>query len=204
MKRLGILLSGRGSNFEAIAVNIAAGSIDAQIAVVIGNRTVAAAPLSGARRTPTMKGETTLRTPGVAEHLRAPMETELTHLTKDRQRQLKQDDRFLSHGRRPARLSRCGGRTRPARVIARRFSTLSTCRAVTTQPAKDDGPFHLHLVRAGHARPLRSRTGPSWLNSDSTTAGVRTLGSAGPESCSTGGGRVFESPGRRSLRMEYR
>lgn len=38
MKRLGILLSGRGSNFEAIAQNIAAGSIDAEIAIVIGNR----------------------------------------------------------------------------------------------------------------------------------------------------------------------
>jgi phosphoribosylglycinamide formyltransferase-1 len=38
MKRLGILLSGRGSNFEAIADSVAAGSIDAQIAVVIGNR----------------------------------------------------------------------------------------------------------------------------------------------------------------------
>jgi phosphoribosylglycinamide formyltransferase-1 len=38
MKRLGILLSGRGSNFEAIANNIAAGAIDAQIAVVISNR----------------------------------------------------------------------------------------------------------------------------------------------------------------------
>ena len=38
MRRLGILLSGRGSNFEAIADNIAAGRIDAQIAVVIGNR----------------------------------------------------------------------------------------------------------------------------------------------------------------------
>jgi phosphoribosylglycinamide formyltransferase-1 len=38
MKRLGILLSGRGSNFEAIACNVAAGSIDAEIAVVIGNR----------------------------------------------------------------------------------------------------------------------------------------------------------------------
>ena len=37
-KRLGILLSGRGSNFEAIADSIAAGSIDAEIAVVIGNR----------------------------------------------------------------------------------------------------------------------------------------------------------------------
>jgi phosphoribosylglycinamide formyltransferase 1 len=38
MKRLGILLSGRGSNFEAIAENVAAGTIDAQIAVVISNR----------------------------------------------------------------------------------------------------------------------------------------------------------------------
>jgi phosphoribosylglycinamide formyltransferase 1 len=38
MKRLGILISGRGSNFEAIAGNVAAGSIDAQIAVVISNR----------------------------------------------------------------------------------------------------------------------------------------------------------------------
>jgi phosphoribosylglycinamide formyltransferase 1 len=38
MKRLGILLSGRGSNFEAIANNVAAGKIDAGIAVVISNR----------------------------------------------------------------------------------------------------------------------------------------------------------------------
>jgi phosphoribosylglycinamide formyltransferase-1 len=38
MRRLGILLSGRGSNFEAIADNIAAGQIDAEIAVVIANR----------------------------------------------------------------------------------------------------------------------------------------------------------------------
>ena len=38
MTRLGILLSGRGSNFEAIAANIAAGTIDARIAVVISNR----------------------------------------------------------------------------------------------------------------------------------------------------------------------
>ncbi|HEY3738530.1 MAG TPA: phosphoribosylglycinamide formyltransferase [Bryobacteraceae bacterium] len=37
-KRLGILLSGRGSNFEAIARNVAEGSIDAEIAVVIANR----------------------------------------------------------------------------------------------------------------------------------------------------------------------
>src|ERR1700677_2301186 len=39
MKNLGILLSGRGSNFEAIANNVAAGRIpDARIAVVISNR----------------------------------------------------------------------------------------------------------------------------------------------------------------------
>jgi phosphoribosylglycinamide formyltransferase-1 len=36
--RLGILISGRGSNFEAIADNIASGSLDAEIAVVISNR----------------------------------------------------------------------------------------------------------------------------------------------------------------------
>ena len=39
MKNLGILLSGRGSNFEAIAKNVAAGRIpDTRIAVVISNR----------------------------------------------------------------------------------------------------------------------------------------------------------------------
>ena len=38
MKRLGILLSGRGSNFEAIADQVAAGRIVAEIAVVISNR----------------------------------------------------------------------------------------------------------------------------------------------------------------------
>jgi len=38
VKRLGILLSGRGSNFGAIADSVAAGSIDAEIAVVIANR----------------------------------------------------------------------------------------------------------------------------------------------------------------------
>ncbi len=37
-KRIGILLSGRGSNFEAIARNVASGMIDAEIAVVIANR----------------------------------------------------------------------------------------------------------------------------------------------------------------------
>ena len=38
MKKLGILLSGRGSNFEAIARNVQAGRIPAEIAVVISNR----------------------------------------------------------------------------------------------------------------------------------------------------------------------
>jgi phosphoribosylglycinamide formyltransferase 1 len=39
MKNLGILLSGRGSNFEAIAKNVAAGKIpDARIALVISNK----------------------------------------------------------------------------------------------------------------------------------------------------------------------
>ena len=39
MKNLGILLSGRGSNFEAIARNVAAGKIrDARIAVVVSNK----------------------------------------------------------------------------------------------------------------------------------------------------------------------
>jgi phosphoribosylglycinamide formyltransferase-1 len=37
-KKLGILLSGRGSNFEAIAASIEAGRIDAEIAVLIANR----------------------------------------------------------------------------------------------------------------------------------------------------------------------
>ncbi len=38
MTRLGILISGRGSNFEAIADRIAARTLDAEIAVVISNR----------------------------------------------------------------------------------------------------------------------------------------------------------------------
>jgi phosphoribosylglycinamide formyltransferase-1 len=41
VKRLGILISGRGSNFEAIAENVAAGNIEAEIAVVISNRAAA-------------------------------------------------------------------------------------------------------------------------------------------------------------------
>jgi phosphoribosylglycinamide formyltransferase-1 len=38
MKKLGILLSGRGSNFEAIANSIAEGRLQAEIALVISNR----------------------------------------------------------------------------------------------------------------------------------------------------------------------
>ncbi|HJZ99871.1 MAG TPA: phosphoribosylglycinamide formyltransferase [Candidatus Solibacter sp.] len=38
LKKLGILLSGRGSNFEAIADSIQAGRLNAEIAIVISNR----------------------------------------------------------------------------------------------------------------------------------------------------------------------
>lgn len=49
VKKLGILLSGRGSNFEAIADSIRAGRLPAEIAIVISNR--ADAPgLESARR----------------------------------------------------------------------------------------------------------------------------------------------------------
>jgi phosphoribosylglycinamide formyltransferase 1 len=40
--RLGILISGRGSNFEAIANSIVRGKLDAEIAIVISNRANAA------------------------------------------------------------------------------------------------------------------------------------------------------------------
>ncbi len=49
MKNLGILLSGRGSNFEAIADNIASGKLGANIAVVISNK-AAALGIESARR----------------------------------------------------------------------------------------------------------------------------------------------------------
>lgn len=42
MKKLGILISGRGSNFEAIARNVQAGKIRAEIGVVISNKEEAA------------------------------------------------------------------------------------------------------------------------------------------------------------------
>ena len=49
LKKLGVLLSGRGSNFEAIADSVQAGKLPAEIAVVISNR--ADAPgLESARR----------------------------------------------------------------------------------------------------------------------------------------------------------
>ena len=38
MKKLGILLSGRGSNFQAIASNVQTGKIPAEIAIVISNK----------------------------------------------------------------------------------------------------------------------------------------------------------------------
>jgi phosphoribosylglycinamide formyltransferase 1 len=59
MKNLGILLSGRGSNFEAIASNVSAGRIpDAQIAVVISNK-----PDAGGIETARRLGLTTLVIP---------------------------------------------------------------------------------------------------------------------------------------------
>jgi phosphoribosylglycinamide formyltransferase-1 len=42
MTRVGVLLSGRGSNFQAIADRVAAGDVPAEIAVVIANRADAA------------------------------------------------------------------------------------------------------------------------------------------------------------------
>ena len=51
MKKLGILLSGRGTNFEAIADSVAAGRIpDAEIAIVISNRAEALGIESARRR----------------------------------------------------------------------------------------------------------------------------------------------------------
>jgi len=50
MKNLGILLSGRGSNFEAIADNVASGKLDANITVVLSNRADALGVESASRR----------------------------------------------------------------------------------------------------------------------------------------------------------
>ncbi len=59
MKNLGILLSGRGSNFEAIAAHVSAGRIpDAQIAVVISNK-----PDAGGLEIARRRGLTTLVIP---------------------------------------------------------------------------------------------------------------------------------------------
>ena len=49
-KKLGILLSGRGSNFEAIADSIQAGRLQAEIAIVISNRAEAPGLESAKRR----------------------------------------------------------------------------------------------------------------------------------------------------------
>ena len=50
LKKLGILLSGRGSNFEAIADSIKAGRLQAEIAIVISNRPDAPGLESAKRR----------------------------------------------------------------------------------------------------------------------------------------------------------
>ena len=50
MKRLGILISGRGSNFLAIADSIAARRLDAEIAVVLSNRADAAGIIAARER----------------------------------------------------------------------------------------------------------------------------------------------------------
>lgn len=50
LKKLGILLSGRGSNFEAIADSVRAGRIPAEIAIVISNHADAAGLESAKRR----------------------------------------------------------------------------------------------------------------------------------------------------------
>jgi phosphoribosylglycinamide formyltransferase-1 len=50
LKKLGILLSGRGSNFEAIADSIQAGRLKAEIAIVVSNRADAPGLESAKRR----------------------------------------------------------------------------------------------------------------------------------------------------------
>jgi len=50
LKKLGVLLSGRGSNFEAIADSIKAGRLHAEIAIVISNRADAPGLESAKRR----------------------------------------------------------------------------------------------------------------------------------------------------------
>jgi phosphoribosylglycinamide formyltransferase 1 len=50
LKKLGILLSGRGSNFEAIAASVESGRLSAEIAIVIANRADALGLESAHRR----------------------------------------------------------------------------------------------------------------------------------------------------------
>src|SRR5256885_7464953 len=50
LKKLGILLSGRGSNFEAITDSIRSGQLNAEIAIVISNRADAPGLESAKRR----------------------------------------------------------------------------------------------------------------------------------------------------------
>jgi phosphoribosylglycinamide formyltransferase-1 len=50
LKKIGILLSGRGSNFEAIADSVEAGKLHAEIAIVISNRAEAPGFESAKRR----------------------------------------------------------------------------------------------------------------------------------------------------------
>jgi phosphoribosylglycinamide formyltransferase-1 len=50
LKKIGILLSGRGSNFEAIAASVEAGRLPAEIAIVIANRADALGLESAQRR----------------------------------------------------------------------------------------------------------------------------------------------------------
>jgi len=67
MKNIGILLSGRGSNFEAIARNLASGVIrDARIAVVISNK-----PDAGGLETARKLGLNTVAIPSKAKHREA-------------------------------------------------------------------------------------------------------------------------------------
>lgn len=49
-RRIGVLLSGRGSNFCAIADNISSGALDAEIALVLGNKPEAAGIAEARRR----------------------------------------------------------------------------------------------------------------------------------------------------------
>ncbi len=58
MKRLAVLVSGRGSNFEAVARNIAAGKLDAEIAILISN-----SPEAKALETASLNGITALCLP---------------------------------------------------------------------------------------------------------------------------------------------